>query len=774
MAKQQARTLNAVNLGADYKHNKRSFVSQKIFYSRIIVTYFVLSTGIHSADLLPKQHCMDIGLVTLKCNYIPLEINSTVKTFILEDADGVNLQFVGNTWRELQNLRMELQKETTNLANPFMDIKHNTFINLTQLTELGIHSRNATFSKGAFNGLAHLKVLDLDNCPRLSIETLVSAFKSSDVMHQLEKLSLDWMFSWESPPYMRWTEDVFLTLSRMPLKAIIVTNTWINFNFPHFEYLAKYLEIVNLQYSTLSYQKPDLPGDFLRMENLKVLNASFTKFDGQSDMFGVFNHIPEKSDASVVIKIPPIFETLETVDVSGALKSLLRHRIMNIKLIFKWNEHRWRPKNLSLKNNDLLYVDVTVETPQNNAFRYIDLSENKMEYISPSWFATSSMTITTINLSGNRFDIMFRENSQEFCTLFRNLITLETLRMSNNKLHSIPTDMFVSNTNLQYLDLSNNKLTQITFKLEILNYGLYLDMSGNRFSNLDNRSLDRLKIIETIINGNEKGNNNEIQLKDNTFACKTCENKDFVEWVSQTRLVNLTTQQLTCITENSQKEDISFKTYQRLSILCDLHRRKVRLILLVTSMFGCIAIGAFTGINACRKLSRERADLVKLQTRIKQIKKNKYSKQYLVFLSYSNKDEEFINNNLVHGLKKALSTYIGTNRELICRGDQHFRIGRYIFNEIERLLGECSAMLVFVTEDYCRSEFCKTEFKFATAMRIPVILMFRDEVAVDSMPAEMRMLFDTLTRILWTETAEGFIIKTSWENVCRSLVLAMK
>ncbi|XP_052773441.1 toll-like receptor 4 [Mya arenaria] len=745
-----------------------------MFYSRIIVTYFVLSTGIIFADLFSKQHCMDIGLVTLKCNYIPLEINSTVKTFILEDADGVHLQFVGDTWRELQNLRMELKLDTTNLANPFMEIKSNTFINLTQLTKLGIHSRNVLFSTGAFNGLAHLKILDLDNCPRLSIKTLVSALKSSDVMHQLEKLSLDWMFSWKSPPYMRWTEDVFLTLSRMPLKELQVTNTGIDFKVSHFEYLAKYLEIVNLHDSTLSYKEPDLHRNVVRMDNLNVLNASFTKFDGQNDMFGVFNHIPVLSNASVVIKIPPILETLETMDVSGAFQSPLKHRIMNINLVLKWDEHRWRPKNLSIKNNDLLYVDVTVETPQNNAFRYIDLSENKMEYISPSWFATSSMTITTIDMSGNRLDIMFRENSQEFCTLFRNLITLETLRMSNNKLHSIPTDMFVSNTNLQYLDLSNNKLTQITFKLEILNYGLYLDMSGNRFSNPDKKSLDRLKNIETIINGNEKGNNNEIQLKDNTFACQTCENKDFMEWVSQTRLVNLTTQQLTCFTKNSQKENISIKTYQRLSILCDTPARKVRMILLVTSLVVCIIICTFTGIKACRKFSRKRADLVKLRERIKQIKENKYSKQYLVFLSYSNKDEEFIDNNVVHGLKKAFSTYIGTNRELICRGDFHFRIGHNICNEMERLFLKCSAMLVFVTENYCRSQFCNREFEFATAMKIPVILMLKDEVDVEVMPAEMRMLFDTLTRFLWTETDEGFIIKTSWENVCRSLILAMK
>ncbi|XP_052771248.1 toll-like receptor 7 [Mya arenaria] len=745
-----------------------------MFYSHIIVTFFVLSTGIISAVVLPKQHCMKMGSSILKCNYIPLELNSTVKTFILEDADGVHLQFVGDTWRELQNLRMELKLDTTNLVYPFMEIKPNTFINLTQLTKLGIHSRNASFSKGAFNGLAHLKVLDLDNCPRLSIETLVSALKSSDVMHNLETLSLDWMFSWESPQYMRWTEDVFLTLSRMPLKEIVVTNTGINFNFQHFEYLAKYLEIVNLHDSTFSYQEPDLPGDFLRMENLKVLNASFTKVDGQNDIFGMFNHIPVMSNASVVIKIPPILETLETLDVSGALQSPLKHKMMNIKLIFKWNEHRWKPKDLSLKNNDLLYVDVTMETPQNNTFRYIDLSENKMEYISPTWFATSSMTITIIDLSGNRLDIMFRENSQVFCSLFRNLIRLETLKMSDNKLHSIPTNMFVSNTNLQYLDLSNNKLTQITFKLEILNYGLYLDMSGNRFSNPDKKSLDRLKNIETIINRNKTGNNNEIQLKDNTFACQTCENKDFIEWVSQTSLVNLIKQQLTCFTENSQKENISFKTYQRLSILCDTPARKVRIILLVTSLVVCIIICTLTGIKAYRKFSRKQADLVKLRERIKQIKENKYSKQYLVFLSYSNKDEEFIDNNVVHGLEKALVTYIGTNRELICRGDLHFRIGHNICNEMERLFVKCSAMLVFVTENFCRSQFCKREFEFATAMKIPVILMLKDEVDVDVMPAEMRMLFDTLTRFLWTETDGGFIIKTSWENVCRSLVLAMK
>lgn len=76
-------------------------------------------------------------------------------------------------------------------------------------------------------------------------------------------------------------------------------------------------------------------------------------------------------------------------------------------------------------------------------------------------------------------------------SVISNLTSLISLNIANNKLHSIPPELFQL-PNLEYLDLSRNQLTAIPTEIQQLTRLKKLDISSN---NLDDSTIDSIKAL---------------------------------------------------------------------------------------------------------------------------------------------------------------------------------------------------------------------------------------------------------------------------------------
>lgn len=144
--------------------------------------------------------------------------------------------------------------------------------------------------------------------------------------------------------------------------------------------------------------------------------------------------------------------------------------------------------------------------------------------------------------------------------------------------------------------------------------------------------------------------------------------------------------------------------------------------------------------------------------------------EFVVMLTYSSEDEGFVNDNVIDPLNEHLALlFPEARRNLILTGDRHFRPGFYVHEEISTSLERVSVLVVVVSRNYCESHFCKEELNQAYVLKKPIVLMLKENIDVEIMSATMKVLYQKYVRILWVEENGKFVLKTSWENVCRSI-----
>jgi hypothetical protein len=159
------------------------------------------------------------------------------------------------------------------------------------------------------------------------------------------------------------------------------------------------------------------------------------------------------------------------------------------------------------------------------------------------------------------------------------------------------------------------------------------------------------------------------------------------------------------------------------------------------------------------------------KSQIEEIKlKIRNNKMFAVFLMYSSYDMDFVHDNVYNNLNNNLKVAIGTERDLVCEGDTHFRPGKPIPDEVSELLDNSAVVVAVISNRYCQSVHCRNEFYQAFLKEKPIVLMLKGNIELENMTGCMKDLFEKNTRILWTFQDGNYYLKTTWENVCESIV----
>jgi succinyl-CoA synthetase alpha subunit len=225
-----------------------------------------------------------------------------------------------------------------------------------------------------------------------------------------------------------------------------------------------------------------------------------------------------------------------------------------------------------------------------------------------------------------------------------------------------------------------------------------------------------------------------------------------------------------CSNENGHTEDVTGHVLDQVEEIC---RRKT--IIIATSV-SAVAVCIILIISLIIfRLQRKRArETRKRENVINMLRKGEGQYQFLAFLAFSSEDEEFVNTNLLNQLNENLQLMTGIDRNLVCTGDLNLRPGFYLHNETYLLLNKTCVIIAAVSKNFCHSVNCQNELEQAYVNGKPIILMFIEHVEQEQMSTTMKELYQRKVRIVWTLKNGENEMKTTWGNVCTSILELIK
>ena len=113
-----------------------------------------------------------------------------------------------------------------------------------------------------------------------------------------------------------------------------------------------------------------------------------------------------------------------------------------------------------------------------------------------------------------------------------------------------------------------------------------------------------------------------------------------------------------------------------------------------------------------------------------------------------------------------------TDRDLVCVGDRYFRLGRSIFGEILQCLDDCAVVVVVMSTNYIRSEYCNLEIEHARLKNKPIVILMKEEVNQDDMNAVTKQIFRHFTRIKFICDEDGQPgPERTWRCICEEIIM---
>ncbi|XP_060560676.1 toll-like receptor 4 [Ruditapes philippinarum] len=425
----------------------------------------------------------------------------------------------------------------------------------------------------------------------------------------------------------------------------------------------------------------------------------------------------------------------------------------------------WAVKELIVRNNDIRYLDVDIVCPvyKLTSLFHLDLSDNGLEMVHPT---VCLPNLEKYVLSNNKMFRMQEKSRNLFGKLFVSHSKLREINLSNNRLLEIPKKMFKHNKLLKRIDLSFNQLQQLQFDLMELYHLRTLDVSNNNIKVLDEISINSLDGLPSLGPHIHVNNRCLVKMKSNPFLCSTCACKSSIQWLVSLTKLNIEQLDLVCKTEDKTFRNIDESVTKRIQNICN---RKIIIIIStvctsVTLMAVCI-IGIILHRRK-RRLKRQR----NMENVLARLIEGEGQYEFVAFLSHSSNDYQFVQDHVINQLNENLKLIIGTDRDLICTGDKNYRPGFTVHDETERCLNRASVVILLVSDNFCRSQYCLNEFDKAYLLGKPVVLMLFGNVDEEIMMPTLHGLYKRDARILWKIENGQFVLNTTWENICTSLL----
>lgn len=714
----------------------------------------------------------DASDYTATYNYIPDSVPKDVtqviiKDFILNLRDNEFLtitenDFKSETWSHVKYLELSDDRDYERVT---LNFSSSCFKHLTQLESLHIHiTRTFGIHPDAFLGLENVKTLDVSLCGRLSMDTLMTALNESYKLPSLEYVNISRLQYKHQGLVLRLS--VFGNVVNRKIKRYDIVNTQILRLYPYFLSYMKALEIINFSSSAFADISDNMPeiDDLVHLKTLDLSNVRFplTALIVPKTITDVrFDY--ERNIQQLDLIVAP-----RSVNLSGVLLQIspvepfqFKHCFVNVTTPLNWHM-----RTLIAQENNMKTLDIEVQCNDFKAssITMLDLSRNGLEFLHPS-ILSCAPNLKVLRLFGNKMHVMSEDTPGLFDILFRDLRYLKKINLSGNDLLIIPKNIFKYNEDLVEIDLSDNKLQQVSFTLNQASELQRLLLNNNNIKILDSLSLQNLESIPTNSLNYIFPGTQQMSLYGNPLSCSVCRAKPFLQWLLSTHFVNASNQ-LSCKTEEEIMVKITETTLQDVEDIC---QRK--LIIITSSILAGIFVLLLVVVTVfVLRRRRVKMKMKNFNNAINLLRKGKGKYEFAVFLSYSSDDENFVTRYVLDQLQENLSKATNIRRKLICVGDFNLRPGFMVLDETIRCMNSCTLVVSVLSDNFCQSNYCNTELQQAYQLRKPVVLIFKGKVDETVMTPMMKLLFQENVRVLFTEIDGEYVLKNTWDNVCKSLL----
>lgn len=640
----------------------------------------------------------------------------------------------------------------------------------------------------SFEGLLRLKNLHFHHNHLTSLERL--AFK---YLHQLETLDL-------SETSLVLPKDVMLALKfgDLPrLRRVFLRNLGggnlqsIQLGYNFLSSLTKsgsrnitYLDLSKMTVDLIDYRNILKFGLCNSLRTLIMRNCTFVRLDYMSsdqckslevvDISGSF--LPTMNltltDSYFMCQILKFASSVKEYFFNNIFKSnpnmvvILHHYLLDLR------NCPLEIKKLSVSENTLKWLDVSVllNNSTTESFQWVDASHNQIEYVSPS-LLEALLSIKHLDLAINRLYIMQEQYPEQFERLFNSQKMLKNISMANNNLLRLPENMFRNNPDLNRIDMSNNKLTSLTFELQHLKHLRYLGLAGNKIKEID--SIAR-KVFDTLwMPVNATTRTFKLDLSGNEYSCSCSENNvEFIQWIQDSHAQNLTEQNETfyCF-ENKVKIDISKDGADELKETCQWHIMRFYMSIFLPMLFAVLVACLVFMTATIRKINLNRKTKKRLDYVAAQLRENKFPKQHLAFISFCSEDEDVVITKILPKLQKTLSQFINANKTFVARGDATFRPGFPLHDEIIKSIEEAAVIILAVSRNFCRKQWCKQEIREAYDQNKPIILIMLEKVETQLMDDILKRIFQQYTHARWVTNDDGeAFLEPDWLHFCKAVI----
>ncbi|XP_076082951.1 toll-like receptor 4 [Mytilus galloprovincialis] len=721
---------------------------------------------------LPKQcfkYLTKLRQLNIKDNRITVFPNlSLVLNLETLNATFTNKMTFG---QQLQGLGFLINLDLSSSSCKSKQLDHDTFKGITTLRYLDV-SNNTLNSiwKGTFAHMQNLQFLDISYNARLGFRGLrnvtTDLSKTSIEIFKFKKLvptfSMNQMLMREHLLPLRKTKlkEMYFDSNRIQLLQVGLISL-----------LPKTIDTISISDNPLSYGEYVLE---FRQLSAKILNVSFlstshlpvnegfcisdlNETDFKQTLYECNNVVGEQQ-VSTMSREFMIFNAGFKLDVLNIINLPLQLRV----LYFTASKSEFEIPRLRFSENVLEKVDFSsniffsLKGPIVNLLHLheLDLSNNFCSNISNVFF-NGTPNIRKLLLQNNLLGFILPNDGQG--EIFRPLVKLEIIDLSDNRIPRLPHSIFESHQSIKEINLRRNVLDKMQFKIDHMRNLTFLDLSNNVIRFLD---ADETVNLEKVA---KYSANFTIDLSENPIQC-ICSNINFIRWMAATKIRFKGLTSYSCQLSNLTKISLAHPKdlEQMLEKECSSY---LGLILGMCSALVLSVVTVTTGIvYRYRWKLRYLYFMAKLKyKKTPSILKNDVSYDFDAFVSYADEDQNFVHEKFINNIER--------DGELrICLHKRDFLVGNEIAANITDAIHRSRKTVCIISRPFLNSYWCMFEFNMARMESIYsrdgeniVYLIFLEQIPTNTLPLVLLELVQSQSYIEFPNDEYGDTV--FWENL---------
>ncbi|XP_071137904.1 toll-like receptor 4 [Mytilus edulis] len=385
---------------------------------------------------------------------------------------------------------------------------------------------------------------------------------------------------------------------------------------------------------------------------------------------------------------------------------------------------------------------------------YLDLSDNMSSNISKVFFQCTP-NLKILRLQNNLLGFVLPDDVNG--EVLHHVSHLREINLSENRIPTLPYHFFKAQVSVRRLYLDGNLLDYLIFKIDHMKNLDFLGLSNNRFSYLDKPARNQL---ETVLKNNK---NLSIDISGNPLKC-TCDTKDFIQWMGNTKILFNNLHFYTCRLSTDKKQNLNNpkRLYEVLQKECASYTSLVIGLLSLVVLF--VSILTFGLVYRHRWRIRYMYYMVKIryfETKQKTHEKKIYS--YDAFVSYESNDRSFVHGQLLRKLENDAGLKL-------CIHQRDFLPGRDIAENITSAIHDSRKIVVIMSQNYLDSYWCMFEYNMARVESIYsrnkehiLFLVFLQQMSPGSLPLLVLELVQSQSYIEYPNDEYGDTV--FWEKL---------